>query len=326
MFEHLPLMHIEWSVSGTPANSERQLNSSDFHLLSDNLATDADFLLDGSQSSLQCYPVSDFARNHLLYMQGFSILYNRERYYTLRKNYNSFLLLYTLDGKGILEYEKETVHLTPYTGFLIDCRRPQYYHTDGDHWTHIDLHFDGAVAGHLFSCYRKYGGVYFSDSVGSDFLSSMEKMLVDYTHCIAPYREELTSCQIQSLLLSLIRKKEQQNYNSAVPDAIRYLVKYMENNYSRPMTLDFLSSFAGLSKYHLSREFRRCTGSSPIEYLIDLRVAAAQQLLINTDRRIADIAEETGFNNLNNFAKQFEKRADMTPSAYRKKMRDEKYH
>lgn len=325
MFEHLPLMHLKWSVPGTPANSERQLNSSNFHLISDNIATDASFLLDGSQSSLQCYPVSDFARNHFLYIQGFSILYSREQYYTLRKNYNSFLLLYTLDGQGILEYEGETIRLAPYTGFLIDCRRPQYYHTDGDHWTHADLHFDGSVADHLFSCYNQYGGVFFSDSVDGNFLSSMEKMLVDYTHTIAPYREDLTSCQLQSLILTLTQKKERQKSSSAVPDAIRYLVKYMENNYSRPMTLDFLSSFAGLSKYHLSREFRRCTGSSPIEYLINLRVAAAQQFLISTDMRIADIAEETGFNNLNNFAKQFEKRTGMAPSAYRKKMR-EKYH
>lgn len=321
MFEHLPLMQIQWNVPGTPKNSERRLNASDFHLLSDNIAVDADFLLDGKQSSLQCLPISDYARNHLLYIQAFSILYSRERYYTIRKNYHSFLLLYTLDGTGILEYGDEILHLEPRTGFLIDCRQPQYYHTDGDHWTHIDLHFDGIIANRLFSSYLHYGGAAFEDASGNGFLTSMEQMMNEYTHCIAPYREELTSSRLQSLILSLIQEKERQNTHSAVPDAIRYLVKYMENNYARPMSLDYLSDFANMSKYHLSREFHRFMGTSPIDYLIDLRVSAAQQLLISTSEPIADIAEETGFNNLNNFTNQFRKRSGMTPSGYRREKR-----
>lgn len=318
MFDHIPLMHMEWSIPGTPGNSERQLNRTNFHLLSDNIAVNADFLLDGSQSSLQCFPISDYARNHLLYLQAFSILYSRERYYTIRKNYNSFLILYTLEGSGILEYGEEIVHLSPGTGFFIDCRKPQYYHTDGTQWTHADLHFDGACAEHLFTIYSRYGGIGFHDSSEEGFLQSLDQLLTDYTHNISPYREDLTSCQMQHLILSMIQKKELQDSSSTAPDTIRYLIKYMENNYASPLSLDFLSDFAGLSKYHLSREFKRYTGSSPIDYLIRLRVQAAKQLLLGTNERIEDIAEEIGFHSLNNFINQFRKHAGMTPSQYRK--------
>ena len=105
--------------------------------------------------------------------------------------------------------------------------------------------------------------------------------------------------------------------DSALPKNIRYLIKYMDSNFTQPLTLDFLSDFAGVSKYYLSREFKKYTGFSPNDYLITLRVNKAKSLLTNTTLPAVKIAHEVGIYDSNNFTNLFKRKTGMTPIQYR---------
>lgn len=83
-----------------------------------------------------------------------------------------------------------------------------------------------------------------------------------------------------------------------IPQNIRFLIKYMENNYQSHMSLDYLAEFACINKYYLSREFKKYTGFSPNDYLISLRINAAKNLLLNTALPAAKIAHEVGITTL----------------------------
>lgn len=317
MFDNISLLKFEWKKPKSPTTS----SNFPFSFPKDaKEALSSDFLLDGTQYFVQLRPVSDYTREHFLYLQSFVYLESRASYFTRRQNYNSFLLQYTYEGGGILEYENKTYNLTPGTIFLIDCRKPHYYHTDPASaiWTHSDIHFNGISAEYFFKLWSQCEEISFEISQ-NDFQPALETLLYHYVNFTIE-RDFLVSNKLESLLLMLLHKRNtsKQSANPIIPDTIRYLIKYMESNYSKPLTLDSLASFAGISKYHLCREFKKYTGQSPNEFLIALRLANAKFLLTDTALPCYKIGELSGITDFNNFVRLFKKENKITPSQYRK--------
>ena len=72
-----------------------------------------------------------------------------------------------------------------------------------------------------------------------------------------------------------------------------------------------------MSQSTFSRSFSRATGSNFTEFMSRFRISKACELLLQTDRPIADIAFEVGFNNLSNFNRRFLEVKKTTPSQLR---------
>ncbi|MDO4276289.1 MAG: response regulator [Eubacteriales bacterium] len=99
---------------------------------------------------------------------------------------------------------------------------------------------------------------------------------------------------------------------------IRTAKQYMHEHYYEPLTLEILGEVTELNPSYFSSLFKKETGTSFIEYLTDIRIQNAKQLLITTSYGIIDISEEVGINNLKYFTKLFKKATGLTPTDYRK--------
>jgi AraC family L-rhamnose operon transcriptional activator RhaR/AraC family L-rhamnose operon regulatory protein RhaS len=95
-------------------------------------------------------------------------------------------------------------------------------------------------------------------------------------------------------------------------------ISYIETNFTEPVELDELIRMAHMSKRGFIRAFRAAMGSSPIAYLIQLRINRAADLLRRSDRSITEIAFRTGFSDSNYFTRQFHKIIGTSPRAYRR--------
>ncbi|MGX7106176.1 helix-turn-helix domain-containing protein [Hutsoniella sourekii] len=104
-------------------------------------------------------------------------------------------------------------------------------------------------------------------------------------------------------------------------DGIAKIQRYIRNNYGDRITLDSLSEIIGINKYYMIRLFKQKTGLSPIDYLIHIRLAKAEQLLVQSETTISQIADIVGFHSPSHFSKTFKESNQMTPSDYRKKYR-----
>lgn len=100
------------------------------------------------------------------------------------------------------------------------------------------------------------------------------------------------------------------------------LISTLEQRYAEPWTLEALAKAARLSRTNLLRVFRQATGSSPIGFLIGLRIEAAKRLLRQTDRSMTEIAHETGFGDSNYFARKFREATGRSPSEFRRTARE----
>lgn len=100
------------------------------------------------------------------------------------------------------------------------------------------------------------------------------------------------------------------------------LMQYIDDNFAEPLTLDFISSHVGFSKYHFIRLFKEYTGSTFYDYLTNKRIQHAQYLL-SSDMGITDIAFSCGFNNQTSFCRSFKNIVGCPPTEYRQKLRNE---
>lgn len=102
---------------------------------------------------------------------------------------------------------------------------------------------------------------------------------------------------------------------------IDQIYAFIEAHLDEPISREQAASEAAMSVSSFSRFFRRTTGKAFHAYLNEVRMSRACQLLIQTDRTVADIAEATGFHNVSGFNRNFLKLRDKTPSAFRREFR-----
>jgi AraC-like DNA-binding protein len=87
--------------------------------------------------------------------------------------------------------------------------------------------------------------------------------------------------------------------------------------FTRPIKLAEAADLAGLSESAFARFFRRATGKHFTAYLTQLRIARACELMIETEKKIAAIALESGFGNLSYFNRIFRREKGITPREFR---------
>jgi transcriptional regulator GlxA family with amidase domain len=99
------------------------------------------------------------------------------------------------------------------------------------------------------------------------------------------------------------------------------LLRWMEDNSGRDLTLDEIAAHAGMSTRTLNRRFREQTGTTPLQWLHRARVRRAQYLLETTTYPVDRVAAQVGFGSPTAFRDRFRRVAGTTPAAYRRAFR-----
>ena len=98
-------------------------------------------------------------------------------------------------------------------------------------------------------------------------------------------------------------------------------MQFVEQNYSRKISLDEIGRLVGMPASSASRFFKKRTRHNFWDYLSGFRINRAAQMIIETEHTISEISYECGFNNISNFNRVFRERIGTTPSDYRRKFK-----
>lgn len=101
-------------------------------------------------------------------------------------------------------------------------------------------------------------------------------------------------------------------------------IQYIKKNYMKEITLEEVAKYVGFSPNYFSRLFKTEFNQSFIDYLTNVRVEAAKELVMEKDKTISDIAWEVGYHDPNYFTKVFKKIVGLTPSEYKEEKYNEK--
>ena len=243
---------------------------------------------------------------HFFYKPGYSLQ---------RESYDSFLLLYIEKGTLTLTVNGHSATAAQDSFLLIDCYSPHAYATD----TGCDAlwcHFDGPTArtfyeaitgrlGNIFSLTDSYPAVHKLRSIYKIF---------DENEAI---REPLLSKNINDILTAFLLYSPLTSGWSEGVGVTEEVLSYINEHFAEDISVEELASKASLSQYHFIRTFKRETGFTPHEYIVNIRMNNAKYLLKNSALSIKDICFRTGFSCESVFCSAFKKHQGLTPLSYR---------
>jgi AraC-like DNA-binding protein len=111
--------------------------------------------------------------------------------------------------------------------------------------------------------------------------------------------------------------KETTPNHRAEPVEIWKARKFIEEHSAEELSLSKLAKAVNISSNHLSEKFKQVTGVNFVEYVARARFEKARHLLLDSNRRISEIAFAVGFQSLSQFNRVFKKLSGKSPTDYR---------
>lgn len=166
------------------------------------------------------------------------------------------------------------------------------------------------VSGINFNC----TGIHSNDIVIFK-LSDLQKHIVNYNRLSELFALPDKRLSIFSIFYDMLH---QVNADEALTlNPLRALLDYIERHIGDPSLNNIaLAEKMGVSEVYLRRLFVAHCGTSPKQYILDLRVEKAKQLLSDHLYTVTEVAEKCGFSSVYHFCRVFKQRTGMTPSEY----------
>ncbi|WIV19983.1 AraC family transcriptional regulator [Paenibacillus polygoni] len=258
----------------------------------------------------------------VLFAAGYDSITNPSYHWDGLKRTDGPLLLfqYTISGEGVYESGNQTHYITAGQAFLAEIPGPHryYYHPKSkEPWDFLFLLFRPNL---ILPHWRKFLGeagetpylpmdcapVRILQMIVADAAAGRIIDPLIASSCVYQFMTELARLQVTTL-------RNRDNW----PENVRLAAAFIEANYSQMISIDQLSEYVSLSKYHLIRRFSASTGLTPGAYLTRVRTEKAMELLRGTDLSIEAIAERIGYSSGSYFIKAFRSVAGLTPGEFR---------
>lgn len=119
--------------------------------------------------------------------------------------------------------------------------------------------------------------------------------------------------EIRGSMEKIRRQKKQE-----VKKPIRQAKQYIQQNYAQPITLEEISGIVGFNASYFSALFKKESGQNFLEYLSEVRMNQAKELLKETKLSVAKICKQVGYSDLKHFTQSFKKLTGLKPNEFRK--------
>jgi AraC-like DNA-binding protein len=161
-------------------------------------------------------------------------------------------------------------------------------------------------------------------SLGEDLFRAIERHfsgIIEECRADRPLKERQLGLMLEMLLLELYRGNPQcySWENSQEMTTIFLAQRYVAQHFRERLTLADVADQYRVSRYHLSRRFQSITGYGFQKYLMVCRLNEAKRLLQMSDQSVTQIAEQSGYGDVNNFIRAFKAHEGMTPLQFRKR-------
>ncbi len=162
-----------------------------------------------------------------------------------------------------------------------------------------------------------------SVSVGSG-VSSLLKMFMTEAKYMQNGIDLILNNITNLIVLNLLRELKSNlpthisEKNYCERDNINRAINYLRDQYNNNFSLEDIANVANLSPFHFIRIFKATTGKTPYNYLLDIKIEKAKELLVLKKHTITEICFLCGFNNLEHFSSVFKRKVGLLPSQYRK--------
>lgn len=259
--------------------------------------------------------------NHVISEPLLPFIFHRQ--YIVRQRVNTpnwhtnIELLYCLEGNGFIRSGISSTPFTPGTIFVVNPDTP---HSIG---SESSVKYRCLIIDNSF-CEENgipIGQLVFKSHIQDTALCALFDAVTD----AYDQRDAADFCAVADirfavlgLLRTLCRDYATVGQRTATGDEyVKKAISYIRQNMSEQIRLDDLAAFVGISKFHLSRQFKAYTGTTVINMINLIRCTEARRL-IEGGMRVCDAATACGYENLSYFTRTYQKHFGCTPSQTKK--------
>ena len=234
-----------------------------------------------------------------------------------------YQLLYINAGKAHFHFDSIDNETIVNAGNMIlyrpkELQKYEYYGTDKTevYW----VHFTG---GDVKNVLRKYG---IKDNMRTFFVGTsleyeriFKRMISELQRCQEDY-EEILTLLMRHLLISIHRDllKDRKTSDVYLDNEMDIATQYFNDNYNTDINIEEYAQSRGMSTCWFIRNFKKFRGTSPMQYIMSIRISNAPSLLETTQYSISEISRIVGYANPLYFSRLFHKQKGFAPSKYRK--------
>ncbi|WP_338778947.1 AraC family transcriptional regulator [Metabacillus sp. FJAT-52054] len=239
---------------------------------------------------------------------------------TERKDLGKVIFQVTLSGYGEIQIDGRTHRVQPGQAFIVKSPSDYRYYLPetSEKWEFMYVTLFGKEADRCFEHIKEK-----TNQVIRFHPESVPVKLVKQIYDEANSKNITSAYKGSSLAYQFIM--ELYEYVSAMdremedwPESIVSAVLFARHSYHNPIGPDEMADASGLSRYHFTRIFKKNTGLTPIQYLTNIRIAKALELLSHTKYTIEEIAVLVGYTNANYLNKVCRKVTGKSPGQLRK--------
>lgn len=238
---------------------------------------------------------------------------------TIRNNY---VLHFITNGKGKIIINGETTELAAGDIFILPKNQSIFYQADGsDPWTYTWVGFSGSRAENILTQTQLLEKCYLHSHLDSPILNKM----IDINHTKNQTHPMITELILIGHLNQLLAALVEEFPNESLKDTstlaknyVHHAIKIIHSQYNSPIKVSEIAHQLALSRSYLYKIFKQETGYSIKDYIVQVKMNHACQLLANPDLSITEIANSVGYFDPLAFSNAFKNQYHMSPSDYRK--------
>ncbi len=252
-------------------------------------------------------------------------LYSRSELSTYRpRGRIDYQLIYVASGKAYFYFEDREEIVT--AGHMVlyrpkEVQKYVYYGTDQTevYW----VHFTGSDVKNIL---RQYGisdnmHVFYCGAL-LEYQSLFRLMIQELQMCREDY-QELLAMVLRHILILIHRQMNnvKKTDSGFMTEEIDLAVTYFNEHYNTDICIEEYAASRHMSTSWFIRNFRKYTGFTPMQYILEIRISNAESLLEATEYNITEINRIIGYDNPLYFSRLFKKSKGLSPSEYRKRIK-----
>ncbi|MCY1719983.1 AraC family transcriptional regulator [Prolixibacteraceae bacterium Z1-6] len=255
-----------------------------------------------------------------LYISDIGFYPNAKNHFRIRrKGIEEHILMYCVDGSGFIQISDTVFQLLPNSFFIIPADSAhKYWSSENLPWSIYWLHFGGERSYYFKSFFDRIINIEQSNrSRIDDRLQLFNEILTALESGFSIENINYANMCLNSLLASFFYIETfrlVKGFHS--PNKVDQSIIYMQKNINKSLTIKDLANNVQLSESHFSKIFRNKTGSSPLDYFINLKMQEAIRLLINQSLKIKEVAFKLGYSDPYYFTRIFSKHIGSSPGTF----------
>lgn len=245
----------------------------------------------------------------------------KHHYRKRKKGIQEYILIYCIDGNGTILIDNKEFELQPNSYFVIPSHKAHtYWASKTNPWSIYWLHFEGERSSYFKDYFGKVNNIKQSSK------SRIDDRIKQFNECLTTLesgfsRENINyaNLNLNGLLASFFYIE---TYRAAKghrgTNPVDQAIFFMQQNINKTIKISDISDHVKLSESHLTKIFRNKTGTSPMDYFINLKMQEAIRLLISQSLKIKEVAYRLGYNDQYYFTRIFTKHIGTSPGTFTK--------